>query len=95
MFFSADGTKVAHIDCCSADRDNDEWNKGSIQTRNMEMRVSKLLIKDMHRGSFLITRNAVGNDDWDFTVKIFGILSDGSRVKFTECSGRNSCSANW
>lgn len=88
------GRTVAHIDCCSADRNSDEWNRGREATRNLTIRVSGVTKSELKRGRFTAMRNPVGNDDWDYTAIVKLIFSDGDTATYS-CSGRNSCDANW
>lgn len=92
--FDTNGRLVAHIDCCSGDRNGDHWTNGRVETRNMSMVVSPLQLTAMAHGNFTSIRVPVGNDDWDYTAIVELILSDGSTKQFS-CSGRNSCGANW
>lgn len=92
--FDRVGRHVGHIDCCSADRRNDEWNNGRTETRNLNILISGLKKEDLSNGRFSAGRNPVGNDDWDYEATVEFIFSNGERINH-RCSGRNSCGASW
>ena len=91
----ATGRHIAHIDCCSADRNGDQWNAGSDQTRNLTILVPGLTLDQLAHGSFTGIRNPHGNDDWDYTATIWVITSDGQRKNLATASGRNTVSTSW
>jgi hypothetical protein len=91
--FDGSGREVASIRCCSsAKRNGDEWPKGSTNSRAMTLVASPLTLDDLTHGRVQATRNPIGNDDWDYTVTVRAILSNGKRPTIVSCSGRNSCS---
>lgn len=88
------GRTVAHVDCCSADRNGDKWDNGHSATANLRILVNPLTMDDLAHGHFAAKRNAVGNDDWDYTAIVEFIFADGTSKQYS-CSGRNNCGTNW
>lgn len=89
------GRRVAHIDCCSADRNGDHWDKGNQQTRPLQMLVPGLTMDDLVHGSFNAWRVPKGNDDWDYSLTIYAICGDGSRQTLVTASNRNNFGGSW
>jgi hypothetical protein len=90
----ATGRTVAHVDCCSADRNGDKWDNGHSATANLRVLVPSLTMENLVHGHFAAKRNAVGHDDWDYTAIVEFIFADGTSKQYS-CSGRNSCGTNW
>jgi hypothetical protein len=88
------GRHVGNVDCCSADRNGDHWTNGMTTSDDMRILVGGLTRDDLSQGHFNATRNAVGNDDWDYTLKVEFDWTDGTTTTHS-CSGRNSCGNTW
>jgi hypothetical protein len=88
------GRHVGHVDCCSADRNGDHWTNGMVTSDDLQILIGGLTNADLSQGRFNARRNAVGNDDWDYTATIEFDWLDGSKSTYS-CSGRNSCSTQW
>lgn len=92
--FDRVGRHVGHIDCCSAARNNDKWENGRTETRNLNILIGGLKKEDLSNGRFSAGRNPVGNDDWDYEAIVEFFFSNGERFSH-RCSGRNGCGASW
>jgi thiol-activated cytolysin len=87
------GRTVAHVDCCSADRNGDKWVSG--QTTSAPMRVVvPFTTNDVEHGSIAAKRIAKGKDDWDYSLNVEFTFADGTQTR-KSCSGRNSCGVVW
>jgi hypothetical protein len=87
------GRHVAHIDCCSADRDGDKWEKPRSVTRDLQIVTAGVKQADLAHGRFTAHRIPIGNDDWKYTVTVELLFSN--IVVSHSCSGKNSCDASW
>lgn len=87
------GRHIAHIDCCSADRNSDKWSNGQSTTRDLEIKAPGTKLSEVSHGRFKAMRNPVGNDDWDYTATVELLFSD--IVVRQSCGGRNSCEFSW
>jgi hypothetical protein len=92
--FDKTGRNIGNLGCCSADRNNDEWNNGRVETRDIPIIVSGLTIEDLSSGHFSAGRNPNGNDDWDYDANVQFSFSNGQVISHS-CSGRNGCGSNW
>lgn len=89
------GRTVAHVDCCSADRSGDHWEKPQTHYAPLVLRVSGLTLGDLQHGHFNSWRVPVGNDDWDYTASIVVSTSTGQQLTLGTKSGRNSVTGSW
>lgn len=90
--YDKNGQQVAHIDCCSSDKNHDHWTGGS-ETRQLNVTHSPTNWSLEH-GNFRAERNPQGNDDWDYTATVEIFFADGNSKTFTG-SGRNTVTAAW
>jgi len=91
--YDGSGRAIAHIDCCSADRNGDHWTSGRTETRAMQILAPSNRNNVLH-GSLSAKRNPKGNDDWDYSLTVEFTFADGSQLT-KSCSGRNSCGVTW
>jgi hypothetical protein len=87
------GRHVAHVDCCSADRNGDKWSNGQTTSAKMKI-VNAFTADDVQHGSIAARRIAHGKDEWDYNLTVEFTFNDGSQVQ-KSCSGRNSCGVVW
>ncbi len=92
--YDRSGRHVGHVDCCSADRNGDHWVNGMVTSDNLQVLVGGLTNLDLSQGRFSAIRVPVGNDDWDYSIKVEFDWMDGTNTSYT-CSGRNSCGTTW
>lgn len=91
--YDQSGTHVAHIGCCSSDRNGDKWDSGRVETRNLDI-VGSATTTTLAHGRLSAIRNPQGNDDWDYGLTVTFVFADGSSVSRT-VSGRNNLGTNW
>jgi Thiol-activated cytolysin len=91
--YDKNGNHVGHIDCCSSDRNSDDWHQGRSETRNMQISGSPTN-SDLAKGRFSFSRIPHRNDEWDYNATVEFNYADGSHGSYS-CSGRNSCGTSW
>nr|WP_240980386.1 thiol-activated cytolysin family protein [Ramlibacter agri] len=90
--FDKDGTNVAHVACCSSDKNSDHWT-GGAQTRQLTLLRGADNMSLQH-GNFRAYRNPHGTDDWDYQATVELFFADGTSKTYSN-GGRNTVGQSW